>query len=43
MTRRVPLAKFWENEVRLLSMEDHLRDLMTHYAPEAPALAVAAQ
>jgi hypothetical protein len=24
-------------------MEEHLRDLMTHYAPEAPSLAVAAQ
>jgi glycosyltransferase involved in cell wall biosynthesis len=43
MTRRVPLAKFWENEVRLFSMEDHLRELMTHYVPDAPALAVAAQ
>ncbi len=43
MTRRTELALFWDNDVRLLSMDEHLRDLMAHYAPETSALAVAAQ
>ena len=43
LTGRVPLARFWEGGVHLISMEEHLRDLMAHYAREEPALAVAAQ
>jgi glycosyltransferase involved in cell wall biosynthesis len=42
-TGRLPLARFWDRPARLLSMEEHLVDLMTHYAPEQPAFASAGQ
>lgn len=34
---RLPLARFWDNEPRILSMDDHLADLLTHYAVRQPA------
>ena len=40
LTGRVPLARFWEGPIRLLSMEEHLRDLMAHYQPD-PVVGVA--
>jgi glycosyltransferase involved in cell wall biosynthesis len=43
LTRRVALARFWDNGVHLLSMEEHLEELMRHYAPQAPALPAAAE
>ncbi|MDP8908163.1 MAG: glycosyltransferase, partial [Chloroflexota bacterium] len=31
MTGQVSLARFWDGPIRLLSMEDHLQELMAHY------------
>jgi glycosyltransferase involved in cell wall biosynthesis len=30
MTGRLPLAQFWDGPIRLLSMQEHLQDLMLH-------------
>lgn len=46
MSGRIPLAQFWEGETRIVSMEQHLDDLMMHYAPAAAGrreMAVAAE
>jgi glycosyltransferase involved in cell wall biosynthesis len=29
--REIPLARFWDGKLRVLSMEEHLADLLTHY------------
>ena len=33
---RLPLAAFWAGPMRVLSMEEHLEDLMRYYRPPAP-------
>lgn len=31
--RDIPLARFWSNPTRIYSMDEHVADLMAHYAP----------
>lgn len=35
--RKVPLDRFWEGPLRLVSIEEHLRDLLTHYRASVAA------
>ncbi len=43
LSGHLPLARFWEGEVRVFSMEEHLRDLMAHYKPAEGRAALAAE